>query len=513
MLHLHLETKLQDKLSLLNILLDVSEVSIDQLCQETELKKQRVYNLLFEMIKDLEDTLTLTICDDTVSIPYKTYQLKMPYFKKLYQTSIFLKMLCFLIEPGELSLHDFIKREYISQATAYRIRTNCRKYLKKVGLNVRQNHVVGPEYRIRFLIALLHYQFGMTIYDFDKTSMNKVVSLIINSNQAITLNDASKAPYEFSYFAILISLIWKRRHDNLEIPQTDAFKHLKKLSIYHDIKMTSQEIIGKWYHPDLTDEDLDYIFLCFCTTNNPFHKDKWTPKKVKELFELVMTKTIGKTLKASLRPLLGDNILNSLPFKRILVSFSRLFISNLQVLLPDIHLFHYLRRQQKRNKSFYNTLKTIVEEWMSAEGIVGKLPSYHLLLFTIQLEELLKTYLPPIPVYLLTNNTAALDLMTNALSIYFPPAIATVMPVNVEIIPFKDIVKEKQSVIIADRQYLNLIQHLYQNQGHLFLYFLFSFRDVSEAYIHKVFLDFRQKRYDEFIVTLLDTYHKNLSSP
>ncbi|VGU91468.1 mga helix-turn-helix domain-containing protein [Streptococcus pyogenes] len=46
MLHLHLETKLQDKLSLLNILLDVSEVSIDQLCQETELKKQRVYNLL-----------------------------------------------------------------------------------------------------------------------------------------------------------------------------------------------------------------------------------------------------------------------------------------------------------------------------------------------------------------------------------------------------------------------------------------------------------------------------------
>ncbi|VGS94234.1 mga helix-turn-helix domain-containing protein [Streptococcus pyogenes] len=39
MLHLHLETKLQDKLSLLNILLDVSEVSIDQLCQETELKK------------------------------------------------------------------------------------------------------------------------------------------------------------------------------------------------------------------------------------------------------------------------------------------------------------------------------------------------------------------------------------------------------------------------------------------------------------------------------------------
>ncbi|HGO1153238.1 TPA: hypothetical protein ACKZ6U_000405 [Streptococcus pyogenes] len=140
---------------------------------------------------------------------------------------------------------------------------------------------------------------------------------------------------------------------------------------------------------------------------------------------------------------------------------------------------------------------------MSAEGIVGKLPSYHLLLFTIQLEELLKTYLPPIPVYLLTN----------ALSIYFPPAIATVMPVNVEIIPFKDIVKEKQSVIIADRQYLNLIQHLYQNQGHLFLYFLFSFRDVSEAYIHKAFLDFRQKRYDEFIVTLLDTYHKNLSSP
>ncbi|HGK7768823.1 TPA: hypothetical protein ACQNCV_000907 [Streptococcus pyogenes] len=150
---------------------------------------------------------------------------------------------------------------------------------------------------------------------------------------------------------------------------------------------------------------------------------------------------------------------------------------------------------------------------MSAEGIVGKLPSYHLLLFTIQLEELLKTYLPPIPVYLLTNNTAALDLMTNALSIYFPPAIATVMPVNVEIIPFKDIVKEKQSVIIADRQYLNLIQHLYQNQGHLFLYFLFSFRGVSEAYIHKAFLDFRQKRYDEFIVTLLDTYHKNLSSP
>lgn len=76
-------------------MLDVSEVSIDQLCQETELKKQRVYNLLIEMIKDLEDTLTLTICDDTVSIPYKTYQLKMPYFKKTLSNLDILKDVMF----------------------------------------------------------------------------------------------------------------------------------------------------------------------------------------------------------------------------------------------------------------------------------------------------------------------------------------------------------------------------------------------------------------------------------
>lgn len=80
----------------------------------------------------------------------------------IYSTSYILDYFDFIINNNsEKNFSDFIDKYYLSHATAYRIRKKVKDYLLYEGLNIKGNVVVGKEYKIRYLIALLHYKFGV----------------------------------------------------------------------------------------------------------------------------------------------------------------------------------------------------------------------------------------------------------------------------------------------------------------------------------------------------------------
>ena len=83
----------------------------------------------------------------------------------IYQSSNVLHCLKFLILNEENhSLTSFIEEQYLTKSSAYRIREDP-EILQAIGLSLKGNQIVGEEYRIRFLIALLHYKFGIDCYE------------------------------------------------------------------------------------------------------------------------------------------------------------------------------------------------------------------------------------------------------------------------------------------------------------------------------------------------------------
>ena len=83
----------------------------------------------------------------------------------IYQTSDVLHCLKFMVLNDENhAFTEFIETEFLTKSTAYRIKQNCQAYLRRIGLDIKKNCIIGEEYRIRFLIALLHYKYLSLIH-------------------------------------------------------------------------------------------------------------------------------------------------------------------------------------------------------------------------------------------------------------------------------------------------------------------------------------------------------------
>ncbi|NJA32127.1 hypothetical protein GSQ33_19700, partial [Clostridioides difficile] len=122
-------------------------------------------------------------------------------FYSIYQDSNVLQCLKYMIlNDANNSLSSFMEEHYISKSTAYRIREICYSYLKCIGLNVERNQVIGEEYRIRFLIALLHYKYGIECYDINDEDINFSRNFIMITNLTIDNVYLKTTINEYGYF-------------------------------------------------------------------------------------------------------------------------------------------------------------------------------------------------------------------------------------------------------------------------------------------------------------------------
>lgn len=86
----------------------------------------------------------------------------------------------------------FIDDNFLSKSTAYRTRKVCLAYLHMIGLDVKKNCVIGEEARIRFVIALLYYKYGIDCCDIDEEAVAFARCFILSTNQTIDLDFLKK---------------------------------------------------------------------------------------------------------------------------------------------------------------------------------------------------------------------------------------------------------------------------------------------------------------------------------
>ena len=156
-------------------------------------------------------------------------------------------------------------------------------------MDIKKNKVIGEEYRIRFLIALLYYKCGIDCCDIDEYSIKLIKEFIISTNQSITFEFLNNATNEYDYFECLMSLLWKRKdhNDNLSIPK--ELEKFKEIFIYNDLKKYLHNVIGNQLNIDFSKKDYDYMYLVYFCTNNFLFANQWTEERKEHIYKIFLS--------------------------------------------------------------------------------------------------------------------------------------------------------------------------------------------------------------------------------
>ena len=166
-------------------------------------------------------------------------------------------------------------KEYISRATGYRIRDKCLDFLKEVGLSLDRYQVIGPEYRIRFLIALLEYKFGIHLYEIKEKELNSFINGFVLPMPTSHKEAFEAATEESRFFSILVVLMWKRKNFPVVLPASQELEKLKALLVYPKLITLTKKILEPALQVMFTPTDYDYLFFSLLYYPNPFSRDKW----------------------------------------------------------------------------------------------------------------------------------------------------------------------------------------------------------------------------------------------
>ncbi|EMT2259264.1 transcriptional regulator RofA [Streptococcus pyogenes] len=417
MIEKYLESSIESKCQLIVLFFKTSYLSITEAAEKTGLTFLQLNHYCEELNAFFPGSLSMTIQKRMISCQF-THPFKETYLYQLYASSNVLQLLAFLIKNGSHSrpLTDFARSHFLSNSSAYRMREALVPLLRNFELKLSKNKIVGEEYRIRYLIALLYSKFGIKVYDLTQQDKNTIHSFL--SHSSTHLKTSPWLSESFSFYDILLALSWKRHQFSVTIPQTRIFQQLKKLFVYDSLKKSSRDIIETYCQLNFSAGDLDYLYLIYITANNSFASLQWTPEHIRQCCQLFEENDTFRLLLNPIITLLPNLKEQKASLVKALMFFSKSFLFNLQHFIPETNLFispYY----KKGNQKLYTSLKLIVEEWMAKLPGKRYLNHKHFHLFCHYVEQILRNIQPPLVVVFVASNFINAHLLTDSLPRYF----------------------------------------------------------------------------------------------
>lgn len=410
----YIEQTVRDKVLLVTLFFNAPSISIQDIRDATGLSDQQVRQYCKELNQLFEDKLMINLNKTSIQIEVLALCPIEDFLYPLYNQSKILQLLRFFVTnpiQNGMSLAQFAKTQFISTASAYRLKDSLLPYIEKIGLSIEKNSIVGDEYRIRYLIAFLQTKFGIEVYQL--SHKDKFIIRHFLFNGMTNLRASHLLSETFIFYDVLLALSWKRHDKDVFIPESQILNELKEIFIYNNLATSIREIIQPHTGMTFGQNDLDYLFLIYLTANNSFGAKKWSLEhslKTRTIFEnnpnfQQLLQSIQK-----LSPLFDKN---HPELVRILIYFSVYFILNLQHLIPGHVRFpsHYYTG----NIEVFQIINQTITQWLLSIGIKES-NQQHLFLLCYHLEQLLKNALPPITIVLITTNYINIDLLKNIIS-------------------------------------------------------------------------------------------------
>ena len=498
MLNSFLEKKIKNKLDLLSTLHSKNTVSIDEVLNSVKVSKISLISLINEMNIDFDGLAFIENSHSYISL--SKYD-NVDFFRlshTIYKNSIVLRCLKFLIlNDDEISFFSFIDSEFITKSVAYRIRTKCKCYLNAIGLDIKNNRVYGDEYRIRFLIALLHYKYGLNFYNIYDYSLDIVRKFILSTNDVIDLNYIEQTTNEYGYFEYLLILSWKRKDYYLKIPYNKTFENLKHLFIYNSIIDKIKNIIEPRLNITFTDDDYDYIFLVYLCTNSCVFADKWTNEAISEVHEIVFSNSSFSNLLYMIAKEFGLYLEDSHALKVSIIYFFKKCLFELQCIIPDKNFFVFSEQDPLTN-TIINRLSNLLTSWRKVNNIKYTIDKEHIIYLSLQLKFIIRQYMKPVEVFILSDLNAELEIMSLYLNRTFSKDRIHINPTLINAQNINFLITQKNSVIITHKKFEPMLKSLNLDSSNTIIgitvemtgFEMFSIQKSISISEKNIFLDF-----------------------
>lgn len=500
MLDNYLERNIQDKVNILNILFDINDIQIQQVALLSDLHPKSIQRLIQELQLEFSNELSLSLKQDVISVKKIEDRPSTYYFHRIYQKSELLNILRFFILNEDDNFNDFIQTKFISIATGYRIRQKCNSLLQSIGLKLQKNKIAGPEYRIRFLIALLQCHFGISIYDFSDGSLELVKQMLAGYSNTLDDQSLETLPERYLFFSTLVALSWKRQRFPLDSFPHKEIDRLKKIFIYPLLTEACHTYLDPHLEKPLQSIDIDYIFLAYCTTHAAFAKDQWDEQKKIETIQVILQDPKVKHLIAKFKKILEPQITKSDAFLLSIAALSRTFLFGLQNLVPFTnHYEHHLKGNQS---SLYTISKLVLQEWMLEENIQGYFDRHRLYFFSLYLTEQIRSSLPSVPIHIFLGSQVDINMIKSVMQRNFTEAVATINSYNF----LTDVISNsntlENAIIITTKEYLPYLKSKYASANCHFITISFDLHVNQQQLIKQTIAKLREQAYEEKLATI-----------
>ncbi len=429
MLNNFLENNVQKKLHVFSILHICRSISLKNLSKEVKISPASIIMLIDELNFDLQGIAEISKTSTTIALKIYEDVSFLEIFHAIYRSSNVLECLRYMImNDSHDSFSNFSEERYLTRPSAYRIRQNCVNYLHEIGLDVNKNKVIGNEYRIRFLIALLHYKYGIDCYEMDAHSTQMAREFIVSTNDKINMQFLEYTSGEYGYFECLLILAWKRKKYPLTFERSEELEKLKQLFIYPELKRLLKKNLENKLNITFSDYDYDYIFLVYCCTNSCVLADRWKQEDIDLVHSIIFSITKVKNLVKQFENKYGIAMTQSHAFKSAIIYFYKKCIFNLHCIIPDKHF--YLDSKIDPSKVMVRQcVSEIIDTWKKENNIPYPIDDGHLQYLSLQIFSIIQQFMAPVQIVIISDLTAELEILKLYLTRKFSQQRVTIIPI------------------------------------------------------------------------------------
>lgn len=403
MLDYFLENNIQKKLHIFSILYLKDTISVKELAEKVRISPTSVSSLIDDLNFDLQGIAEIKKISALYEIEIYEEVSFFDILQAIYQSSNVLKCLRFMINNDtNISFSEFSEEHFLTRPTAYRIRENCVRYLNEIGLDIQKNKIVGDEYRIRFLIGLLYYRYGIDCCGIDKNSIRLAREFILSTNDKIDMDFLERTSNEYGYFECLLILSWKRKDYPVRLEKSEDLERLKKLFIFPKLKKHFKETVESKLNLTFSEEDYDYIFLIYCCTNSCVLADKWTPGDLESVHKIVFSTPKFKDLLSRFEKQYCAALAQSRAFRIVIIYFLKKCLFNLHCIIPDKNLYLDTKTDSLKRMILQCTTN-IIGVWKNKNNIPYRIDEGHLQYLAIQIASIAPQFMKPVKIMVVSD--------------------------------------------------------------------------------------------------------------
>lgn len=460
MLETFLENNIQNKLQLFFTLLSYDSITTRDLSQTINLSFSSVRTLVDELNADLKGIVQIEKNNSAISLSLHDDSDFLKSIHSIYQNSAVLQCLKFLITNDSCRPFSyFIDNYFLTKSTAYRIREICREYLLAIGLDISRNKVIGEEYRIRFLIALLYYKYGFDCCDIDAESINLARTFILATNHVIDLDFLEQTSNEYGYFECLLILSWKRINHPLSFSESSEIHKLKELFIYQNIKDFSQKTLEPALNIKFCEADYEYLYLAYCSTNSCILADKWTQADIEHVHRIIFSHTNFSNLLQCFEQKFGTGIPGFPVLRSALVYFFKKCLLGLQCIIPNQD-FYFDSWTDSLTQKVFHCVKDILHLWKDQNQIQYPIDDSHTFYLSLQIKSILHQAIPPVEVIVVSDLISEVESMKLFLYKNFSTQSITVSSILVNAQELEALYLKKNCVIVVNKKFERFLTSL-----------------------------------------------------